>query len=227
MREIVPHSRSVSPASPWGTVCPGASPYWLDGPVSAVNGPDPSPVRVMAQGAARLDRSSHTTTRSASVTASKPHLAVLTQVFPVELQRNRLSRPHPKVSNGILAQDIPAARVAAWLQDPAQGRRDGGETEVTEAEDAQPCSEYRPWIGPNGPWAQVRPGVGRADERQPDAVDRRRPGDLDGHRRAGCAAGRRTGAGPSRRSASGWPPGPRPAPARRPRRPRRPSPGPH
>lgn len=59
--EKFPRDRSLVRGQPWANVCAGASPYRLDGPRAAVNGPRSSLNWVTA--AARLRRAAHLTRR--------------------------------------------------------------------------------------------------------------------------------------------------------------------
>jgi hypothetical protein len=59
--EKCPRDRSLVREQPWANVCPGASPYRLDGPRAAVNGPGSSPIWVMT--AVRLRRAASLTRR--------------------------------------------------------------------------------------------------------------------------------------------------------------------
>ncbi len=178
--EKSPRDRSLVRDQPWANVCPGASPYRLDGPRAAVNGRRSSPIWVTA--AARLRRAARLARRPVALSA--PCGTARGRHPPEWCARGTGQRRRP--SGGVPARGL------SWPCD-VRGAAAGG---TATAGPAGRCAGGRG--GPGG--HRVRGGAHRrgAERRtswQPARPGRLLPGHRSGARRRRRRAGRREALG--------------------------------
>ena len=140
------------------------------------------------------------------------HLAALAEVVAVDLQRHGLGGAHPDQRptaswrSTLRPLRVAARRAGSSAQHVGRScRRQGCAARTARGR----APNDRTGVGAHGPRSEVGPGVGVADERQPDVGDRRRTRDLDGHRRGSRRCRRYCRSAGRARTAAGWPPGPR------------------
>ena len=180
---------------------------------------DACPVTRRVTGTVLLRRAARLTRRrvTPSGTARNSHLVRSPEVVAVQLERHRARRCAPSTSgNGVVAQDVPAARVA--VGGAASGAASSAIVrgpEVAQGEQAQPAADRAcpGWSAPAATRGRSTVSVLQTNASRTSG-DRLGAADLDRHRRRPAPLAEVLPQRRSARTAAGWPPARARGPAR-------------